>query len=127
MYVADPVVTTRLVGLAFGGGVGPEERVPGGAEAQVPVAASAARTIDPQALQQAIAYGEETGSHALLVYHDGALQLEHYYPGHDRDTRSSTQSMHKSVLALLVGSGGARRLHRLGGRSGRALPAGMGQ
>jgi len=103
MYVANPVVTTRMLGLPFGGSAGPEERVAGGAEAQVAVAATADRTIDPAALEQAIAYGEETGSHALLVYHDGALQLEHYYPGSDRNTRSATQSMHKSVLALVVG------------------------
>ncbi len=42
-------------------------------------------------------------SHALLVWQGGALQLEHYYPGHDANSITSTQSMHKSVLALLVG------------------------
>ena len=42
-------------------------------------------------------------SHALLVWQGGALQLEHYYPGHDANSITPTQSMHKSVLALLVG------------------------
>lgn len=103
MYVADPVVTGRLVGLAFGGDLGPEERVPGGPEAELAVAPAGSRSIEAAALEAAVAYGAGTKSHALLVWQGGALQLEHYYPGHDRNTRSSTQSMHKSVLALLVG------------------------
>ena len=103
MYVADPVITTRLVGLPFGGGTGPEEPVRGGQPAELPVAAPGKGTISQAALDAAIAYGAETKSHALIVYHDGAIQLEHYYPGYDATTRTSTQSMHKSVLALLVG------------------------
>jgi CubicO group peptidase (beta-lactamase class C family) len=103
MYVADPVIATRLVGLPFGGGTGPEERVAGGTPAELPVAAADKRSISDEALQAAIDYGAGTGSHALLVWHEDALQLEHYYPGYDQGTRTSTQSMHKSVLALLVG------------------------
>lgn len=103
MYVTEPVVTTRLLGLPFGGGTGPEERVPGGAALQVPTAAPAARSIPAEVLAEAVALGERTSSHALLVYHDGAVQLEHYYPGYGPDTRTPTQSMHKSVLALLTG------------------------
>ena len=103
MYVADPIITTRLVGLPFGGSQGPEQRVAGGKPIAIPSVRAEARTISEQAVGQAIAYGEKMKSHALLIYHNGALQLEHYYPGYDRDTRTSTQSMHKSVLALLVG------------------------
>jgi CubicO group peptidase (beta-lactamase class C family) len=103
MYVADPTITGRMLGLAFGGGLGPEERVRGAPGPELPLASPAARSIGEEALAAAIAYGEQTGSHALLVWHDGAIQLEHYYAGHDRDSRSSTQSMHKSVLALAVG------------------------
>lgn len=103
LYVAEPVVGGRMLALPFGAVPGVEERVAGGAPAEVPVAAPAARSIPAATLEAAIAYGAETKSHALLVWHDGALQLEHYYPGYDRSTRSPTQSMHKSVLALLVG------------------------
>jgi CubicO group peptidase (beta-lactamase class C family) len=103
LYVAEPVVGGRMLALPFGATPGVEERVAGGPPAEVAVAAPAARTIAPAALEAAVAYGAATKSHALLVWHDGALQLEHYYAGHDRTTRTSTQSMHKSVLALLVG------------------------
>ncbi len=103
LYVADPILTTRLVRLPFGGGSGPEETVAGGPAAVLPVAAPGARSIAAAALDEAIAYGAQTGSHALIVYHDGAIQLEHYYPGYDAGTRTPTQSMHKSVLALMVG------------------------
>jgi CubicO group peptidase (beta-lactamase class C family) len=42
-------------------------------------------------------------SHALLVWQGGALQLEHYYPRYDAQSITATQSMHKSILAMLVG------------------------
>lgn len=103
LYLAEPVVGGRILAMPFGGINGVAAPVAGGAPAEVAVAAPAARSIAPQALDAAVAYGTETGSHALLVWHDGALQLEHYYPGYGRDTRTPTQSMHKSVLALLVG------------------------
>jgi CubicO group peptidase (beta-lactamase class C family) len=103
MYSQDPGLTTRLVSLPFGGGQGPIEPVPGGPAIDLRVAGEVNRSILPDAVNRAIAYGEQTGSHALLIFHDGALQLEHYYPGFDASTLSSTQSMHKSVLAMLVG------------------------
>lgn len=103
LYLAEPVVGGRMFGLALGREPGVAERVPGGPPAAVPVAAPDARTIDAAVLDQAVAYGAEQKSHALLVWHDGALQLEHYYPGFGPETRTSTQSMHKSVVALLVG------------------------
>lgn len=101
MFVMDPVVTTRLVTAPFGAKSGPLERVPGGPLIEVPSAATP--VIDRDALDKAIAYGEQTGTHALIVYHAGEIQLEHYYPGHDVNSISSTQSMHKSVLAMLTG------------------------
>lgn len=103
MYASDPVITTRLVGLPFGGGQGPEERVAGGRAIELPNAPPESRSVSQATLQLAIAYGKKMKSHALIVYHNGAVQLEHYYPGYDRNTRTTTQSMHKSVLALLVG------------------------
>ena len=104
MYVADPVITDAARRAALRRRYRARGTAcRGAAEAELPAAAAGSRTISEDALDQAVAYGEETGSHALLVYHDGALQLEHYYPGHDRNSRTSTQSMHKSVLALVVG------------------------
>lgn len=103
MYIADPVITSRMIGLAFGGNTGPEEAVPGGPLVEIPSVPLDRRSIDPDAVRKAEAYAAETGSHALIVYHNGAIQVERYYPGYGRDSRTSTQSMHKSVLALLVG------------------------
>ncbi len=103
MYANDPIITTRLFGLLSGGGTGPEEIVAGNPAAGLPPSPAAGRSISPAALDAAVAYGAATKSHALIVYHDGAIQLEHYYPGFDASTRTSTQSMHKSVLALVVG------------------------
>jgi CubicO group peptidase (beta-lactamase class C family) len=106
LLVSDPVVTTRMLSMPFNGGsLGPEEVVAGGTPTDLPVAtgADAADALSPTALKEAIAYGAATGSHALLVWHRGRLVLEHYYPGHPPEQRSGTQSMHKSVLALLFG------------------------
>lgn len=103
MYIADPVITTRMVGLAFGGGTGPAQAVPGGPLVEIPSVPLDRRTIGDEAVKKAEAYAAETDSHALIVYHDGAIQVERYFPGFGRDTRTSTQSMHKSVLALVVG------------------------
>ena len=51
-----------------------------------------------------MAYGAETGSDALIVWRGGGIELEHYYEGADENTLTSTQSMHKSVVAILVGA-----------------------
>jgi CubicO group peptidase (beta-lactamase class C family) len=99
MFAMDPVLTIRLLTL----NQGPETTVRGGEIIDVPAMDETQRTIDPEALDAAIRYGEETGSHALLVYRSGSLELEHYYPGHDLLTITPTQSMHKSVLAMLIG------------------------
>ena len=103
MYTQDPVLTTRIVTAPFGGSQGPLDPVPGGPPLELRVAGEVNHSISAAALDAAVAYGNETNSHALLVYHNGELQLEHYYPGYDASSISATQSMHKSVLALLVG------------------------
>lgn len=102
-FIAQPTLTARLVGLAFGGDQGPRQAIAGGTVPALVVAAEGQRTIPADALDKAIAWGGTMESHALLVWQGGALQLEHYYPGHDAQSITPTQSMHKSVLALLVG------------------------
>ncbi len=82
----------------------PLERVPGIEGAPLPRATDSVRTISEKAWRQARAYAEETGSVALLVWHRGALQYEHYGEGFDRTSRTDPASMHKSVMALLVGA-----------------------
>jgi CubicO group peptidase (beta-lactamase class C family) len=103
LFIAQPTLTTRVVGLALGGDQGPRADVAGGQVPDLPVAPEGARAIPADVLDKAIALGTATESHALLVWQGGALQLEHYWPGHDATSITTTQSMHKSVLALLVG------------------------
>jgi CubicO group peptidase (beta-lactamase class C family) len=101
MYVNDPVLTTRLVQIPFSGVTGPRETVLGGPGEAIPTASAPA--ISDAARSQAIEYGQETGTHALLIYRGDGIELEQYYAGYNAGTKSQTQSMHKSVLALLVG------------------------
>jgi len=95
----DPVLTTRLLTMDQG----PEATVRGGAPLIIPAKEESRRTIAPAALDAAVAYGEAKDSHALIVYRGNGIELEHYYPGYDAATITPTQSMHKSVLAMLVG------------------------
>ncbi len=57
---------------------------------------------DNQLLAEAVTYGDATASTALLVWKDDRLLLERYGPGAGPATRTQSQSMHKSVLALMV-------------------------
>ena len=102
-YVAKPVMTSRLLGLPFGGSQGPTDPVRGGPVPALVVATEAARTIPAAVLDQAVEAAAKTEAYSLLVWQGGALQLEKYWPGHDAKSFTSTQSMHKSVLAILVG------------------------
>lgn len=102
LFLLRPTLTTRLVGLAFGGASGPQQTIAGGQVPELQVAAEE-KTLGEAELQAAVAWGASMDSHALLVWQGGALQLEHYYPGHGPEGITATQSMHKSVLAMLVG------------------------
>ncbi len=62
-----------------------------------------ARLSNPEELfEDAISYAEATQSYALLIWHDGALQLEKYFDPHTSDIRAESASMHKSVLGLVT-------------------------
>jgi CubicO group peptidase (beta-lactamase class C family) len=101
LYYKDPVVTTRLINAPFGGETGPLELVRGGPQIETPIAPEPLITEATRA--QAVAFGATNGTHALIVYRDDGIELEHYYPGHGRDSTTPTASMHKSVLAILAG------------------------
>lgn len=102
-FIAQPTLTSRLAGLAFGGDQGPRQIARGGELPPLPAATAATRSLSPAAANDIVAWGASVESHALLVWQGNALQLEHYYPGHSATSITPTQSMHKSVLALLVG------------------------
>ncbi len=67
------------------------------------VAAANERQISAAALQVALRYAQARPTAALLVYHAGRIELEFYGAGFSQTSRTDSQSMHKSVLALLVG------------------------
>lgn len=110
LYVTDPVFYGRVASVMTIDPVKdvdwyePLERVLGIEGEALPRAAENARTISQDAWQSARAYAEETGSVALLVWHKGALQYEHYGDGFDRIFCTDPASMHKSVMALLIGA-----------------------
>lgn len=102
ILIVNPVLTARVFHIPFGWGITPEELVSGKPIA-IPEAPIDGRSIPQEALLAALEYGERTRSHALLIYHNGALQLEHYFPGYRAGTRTPTDTLHPSVLAILTG------------------------
>lgn len=79
----------------------PLETVQGsnGAEWRLPDATR----LSPATQEALIDYGTATGSVAVVVWHDGELILENYWPGYGQDSRTDPASMHKTVMAMLVG------------------------
>ncbi len=110
LYVTDPVYFGRYLSSFAIDPVKdvefyePLERVPGRPGEPLPRAEPAQRTISEKAWNKARAYAIETESVALLVWHKGALQYEYYGPGFDRTSRTDPASMHKSVIALVIGA-----------------------
>jgi CubicO group peptidase (beta-lactamase class C family) len=103
VFLWQPTLTTRLVTVLLGGDQGPRAEVKGGNPPALTTAPEDQRSIPADVLNTAIDFGAKEESHALLIWQGGALQLEHYYPGYSRETRSSTASMAKSPLAMLIG------------------------
>lgn len=84
------------------GGNFPVEWIGEGPGRDVPVASGSERTIPADALAKAAAYAKEKESFAFVVYHRGRIQREDYSPGKDAATVFNTQSMHRSVMSLMV-------------------------
>ena len=111
-----PLRTTPLIALALAtsslascGSPGPAEEPPLSEEAL------AAVTEDPGAPTRALARAADElftldglgETRALVVYHGGALAVERYAPGYDKDTRFVSWSMAKTVTCLLYTSDAA--------------------
>ena len=69
------------------------------AASPMPLPTSSANAED---FASAIAYANQTRSSALLIWQGGQLLVEHYGLSAGPDTLSQSQSMHKSVVALMV-------------------------
>lgn len=82
----------------------PQERVRGRDQPRpVPHAPPGRRSVRAEALAAAAAFAEESDSTSLIVYHRGYIQLERYWHGAGPRRRVYSFSMHKSVVAMLVG------------------------
>ncbi len=105
-YLSDPWLWKRYATSLQGLDVtniawrSPAEPVPGGDRR---LREDVVNGISADALREAVAYAEQMESFALLIHHRGALVVERYWGGHGPDSRFDTASMHKSVMALLLG------------------------
>ncbi|MGI9330168.1 MAG: serine hydrolase domain-containing protein [Gammaproteobacteria bacterium] len=69
----------------------------------LPRATPGDETISPQALDDAQAFAQAQDSFALLVVHRGKLQREWYGTGWKRDRQTQSQSMMKTLTAMMLG------------------------
>ncbi len=74
-----------------------------GRSAFLPAASADELTIDPEALHRAEQYAAEFDSFALIVVHEGAVQTEWYSQAWRRDKQAQSQSMMKTVTAIMAG------------------------
>ncbi|WAC71955.1 serine hydrolase [Roseateles sp. SL47] len=79
----------------------PVERVVGGAAQPLPRRKGGCLTAER--LVEALAEVRRTGSYSFLVWRQGAVEIEYFGTGFGPETRPEPASMHKSVLALVVG------------------------
>ncbi len=107
-YLAEPVLWSRYVGLfqTFDDPsfeyLRPREVISGGKTYIIPEATDDEHTISKEALNAMRAYAADQNSFALIVVHQGKIQTEWYAEGYDRDRLTQSQSMHKSVLPILI-------------------------
>lgn len=107
VYWQDPWLWRRYVMLfdpTPAEGLTPFEVVDGGGTLVIPPAPPDVRTITPEALDAAVAYAKEFNSYALIVVHTGQVQLEWYAEGRTADQLTESQSMHKTLMGLFIGT-----------------------
>ena len=106
--VTEPLLWQRFAYLFLPGddptfrGLQPREVILGDQTMDLPVATEDERTMTEDALADMRAYAAEQNSFALIVVHKGKIQTEWYADGYDRNRLTQSQSMHKSVLPILV-------------------------
>lgn len=82
----------------------PQETVPGvDTPTTFPRVDAVSGTISATALDEAVAFAETSDSTSLIVSHKGVIQLEKYWKGEGADQVVYSFSMHKSIVALLIG------------------------
>lgn len=106
----ESAVYARRVSLVNTPSANPErlydvlEDVPGAKRVvPLPVRPLRRHTIDAAALEAARAYAARTNSNALLVWRDGAVELEAYFNGYGRESGIMSRSLSKPLAAFAVG------------------------
>jgi len=109
-YFQDPWLWRRYTGtlMQMAGSeprlLTPNEIISGDRSFVIPSAREDERTVTPLALKTAAEYAARFDSHALIVVHRGKIQTEWYADGWDAESLTQSQSMHKSLLAILIGA-----------------------
>lgn len=93
---------------SFATGVGldaydPTVPVPGAPDGGLPLAAGNAHTIASAALDTARNYAEANNSSALIVWRNGAIEMEQYFGGTAPDTLLNSRSFAKPLTAIAIG------------------------
>lgn len=109
LYWRDPWLLRNYFRMFSSGSSTAEERLPpdepirGDGSYRLPAADPATRSISVEALSAMRRYAARFGSHALIVVHRGVIQEEWYAPHWQRDQLTQSQSMHKSLMGILIG------------------------
>ncbi len=109
LYLSDPLLVSRFISL-FAEEDGsyenltPRAKIRGARPVDLPLASAAEKTITADALTAMRRYAADQDSFALIVLHQGVIQTEWYADGWSQDSLTQSQSMHKSILPILIGA-----------------------
>ncbi|MCP4276750.1 MAG: serine hydrolase [Gammaproteobacteria bacterium] len=103
----SPVVATRFVDMFISDDgdftvFAPRVSVLGDGSYVLPLADPDNRTIKAEALVVMRNYAAKYNSYSLIVVHKGIVQMEWYAEGWSRTRLTQSQSMHKSILPILI-------------------------
>ena len=101
LYLQNPTVVGRIGSMIMGEATGELEIIR--AKEGVSLNYKEPKIISGEAIEAALQFSKSMESHALLIYQDDEIILEKYFNGSNAQTISDTQSMHKTVLAIMIG------------------------
>lgn len=118
LYISEPAYFGRIYRLPFVDIVkdvdfyAPLEIVKGKPAPPIPRAGEGEHTISGAAWETALDYAKKMDSLALVVWRSGRIEYEYYKDGFKPEDRTDPASMHKSVVALVIGAAVADGLIR---------------
>ena len=108
VFFWDPLLWQRYVGTMMNANdpevinLYPTEAVINQQVRELPVPKAGERTVSDDALKAMADYAARFDSYGLVVLHKGVVQSEWYRDGWDRYRFTQSQSMHKSLLPILI-------------------------